>query len=346
VGVFDGNGASPVCVIETLEALKIDSGICPRAISAVDVMKGELDNLDVIIFPGGSGSQELNNLGTLGADKVRAFGKQKNKGVVGICAGGYLLSSTVGYPNLRMVPIIHIRDHYDRGRGLICFSQTKVGDEVFPENKTFKNLYYQYYDGPVYESLSDTSSIVVYARINTDISVKEGDPKGVSPGKPAILSYNYGQGKIFISIGHPEATHGMRWLVPRLARLAANKPIISYDPRLVKPDSYAKELLFNSDLITYEKNLFWKLADENSDTIIQALNRLEELHSRPSIRWAIGLLRHHDARIRLKAADYLVFTEYTYALPDLAQAIADEKDPQTLNKMKAYYKQLKEYINE
>lgn len=36
-------------------------------------------------------------------------------------------------------------------------------------------------------------------------------------------------------------------------------------------------------------------------------------------------LRHPNADVRLKAAEYLVYAEYTFALSDFEQAITNEK---------------------
>jgi len=63
VGVFDGNGAGAVSVIETIEALKIDKGIEPYPISAADIINGELSQTDVLFFPGGSGSKQIEQFG-------------------------------------------------------------------------------------------------------------------------------------------------------------------------------------------------------------------------------------------------------------------------------------------
>ncbi len=344
VRVFNGNGASNVCVTETLEALNIDAGITAHPITAAQIMSGVLNQTDVLIFPGGSGSKQFNNLGFQGAEKVREFGKQKGNGVVGICAGGYLLGDTPNYPNLHMIPLIHIREHYNRGRGLISFSQTAEGDLSFPENASFDSLYVQYYDGPIYE-ISDTSSVVVLATINTDIATKSKDPHGVTQGKPAFLSYNYGQGKVIVCVGHPESTHGMRWMVPRMARMSIDAPLISYAKELVKPESYQKELLFFAERSQFESKLFWLLSDEDPHNIVMAIDELKRLHSRPSIRWSIGLLRHPNVMVRLKAAEYLLFTEYTDALPDLKQAVINEKAKDNKEIMDRYYKQLYSYTN-
>lgn len=339
VGVFNGNGASAVCILETLEALKIDSGIHPFPISASEIIAGKLEETDVLIFPGGSGSKEMNNLGLQGAEKVKDFAKQSGKGLVGICAGGYLLASTSGYPNLGILPITHIRDHYNRGRGLISFSQNDMGNQYFPENNESDSLYVQYYDGPIY-NIPDTSSVIVLASINTDIVTHADDPSGVTPGKAAFVKYEYGDGCVVVSIGHPESTHGMRWMVPRMARMAAKRDLISYPKSVVKPRAYSSELLFFAKDKTFEKEQFWQLSSNDSQEVIEALNNLKTLHSRPSIRWAIGLLRHTDAEVRLKAAEYLVYTEYTFALPDLKLAWEHEEESGIKSNLEKLYLEL------
>ncbi|MCK5638941.1 MAG: hypothetical protein KAH67_09525, partial [Flavobacteriaceae bacterium] len=57
VAVFKGDGAGVISVIETLEALRIDSGINAIALTAKEIQNGSLDNFDALIIPGGSGSK-------------------------------------------------------------------------------------------------------------------------------------------------------------------------------------------------------------------------------------------------------------------------------------------------
>lgn len=325
VAVFNGNGASTVCVFETIEALKIDSGIHPQEISAAQIMHGGLDRIDVLVFPGGSGSKEFNNLGLQAAEKVKTFVTHKNKGIVGICAGGYLLASTPDYASLQLLPVHSIREYYNRGRGLISFSTNKNGNEIFPELKEMEQAFIQYYDGPMYENI-DSTKFTVLATINTDIATREGYPKGVSIGKPAFGIANYGQGRIMMTTGHPESTSGMRWLVPRMARWAANSELIGYAKEVVRPEKYASDLLFYHETIKREKELFWKLSSDNEDVIIASLNELQALNSRPSIRWSIGLLRHTSPKVRIASGKYLMETEYTYAIPDVETAYSMETD--------------------
>ena len=327
VGVFNGNGASPVCVIETMEALKTDPGVAPQEVSAVDIMQGVLKHLDVMVFPGGSASQEYNNMGLEAAAKVKAFGQQKNHGLVGICAGGYLFSTTPGYPSLQIFPAPDIRDHYNRGRALIGFKVNQTGAKVFPELTKVDTAFYQYYDGPMYD-IPKGANITVLATITTDIISNPGDPKGVSPGKPAFFTIPYGQGRVIASVGHPEATPGMRWMVPRMARFVANRPLISYPKNIVKPEQYTHDVLYFPNVIAYEKANFWKLFDKNDDTVIRAIKNLHAIYSRPSIRWSMGLLRSTSPKVRMAAAGYLLETEYTWAIPDVETAYNMEKNPQ------------------
>jgi glutamine amidotransferase-like uncharacterized protein len=341
VGVYSGSGASAVCILETLEALKVDSGICGKRISPVDIQSGILDSMDVLIFPGGSGSKEFNSLGQKSAALVQQFAKKQGKGIVGICAGGYLFATTEGYPILEIIRAKTIRDHYNRGRGLISFKLSDDSKEIFPELSGYDSLFVQYYDGPIYEIL-DSSKINVRAAILSDIATHKGDPKDVTPGKPAFLTSKYGEGKVFVSVGHPESTPGMRWMVPRMARWVVDEPLIEYSKSVVRPGINTREILYFPDIIESEKENFWNLFGDNSSEIVAAIENLNSIRSRPSIRWSIGLLRHQSPEVRVAAANYLLETEYTYSIPDMEFAVKAEKDQaakkelgQILEKLKA-----------
>jgi len=342
VGVFDGNGAGAISVIETIEALRIDTGIIAFPISAVDIQKGELDNIDVLIFPGGSGSKELNNLGQSGKELVIDFVKNQGKGVVGICAGAYLLSSTAGYPSIAMASSIHIdRKHYNRGRGLVQFALTDEGMKVFPELKG-KSTFVQYYDGPV---LSQTDSIESdyneIATFVTDIHPDNFAPEGITPGRTFSLNEKIGKGKLFVFAGHPESTPGMRWLIPRIVRWVSSNDMISYNQKWIRPEINIKPILFDKKLRNEEKKLFWKLYSNNSEDVIAAMNSLNAMRSRPAVRWNIGLLRHNNAEVRSNAARLIGETEYTYALKDIIQALKIEQNSDTKKVMQNFIDRLR-----
>ncbi len=345
VGIYKGDGASPVCVLETMEAFKIDKGIVPMEITGADIMNGILDNLDAIIFPGGSGSKEFNSLGLLAAEKVRKFAFSEGKGIVGICAGGYLLSTTPDYPSLEILDAPDIRDFYDRGRGLISFNLNGKGKEIFPELKNHDSLFIQFYDGPIFD-IPESSKIQIQGEIYSDIATHEGYPHGVSPGKPSFFTMDYGKGKIFVSVGHPEATAGMRWMVPRMVRWVSNNELVSYSKNTIRPEINNKEILFYNEQTKYEKENFWNLFHIDDSVVIASMENLHALRSRPSIRWSIGLLRHPSWNVRLAAANYLFESEYTYAIPDLEAAVKTENDKKNKAELQKILRQLNSFLQQ
>ncbi|UMB53730.1 DJ-1/PfpI family protein [Lutibacter sp. A64] len=330
IAVFNGNGAGEVSVIEAVEALKIDTGIVAVPLSASEIQDGKLNEFDALVFPGGSGSKQLLNLGEKGKEIVTDFVVNQGKGVIGICAGAYLLSSTENYPNLKLASSIHIdRAHYNRGRGLVEFELTNEGFNVFPELKN-ERLFAQYYDGPVLVK-NDLAEVQFeeLGKYVTDIHPDGFAPEGITPGRTFMLRQNKGKGKVFLIAGHPESTPGMRWMVPRMARWVCGSELISYAGKWVRPQINNKPIIFDKELRKVEKANYWLLFSENSQEQIKAINKLHELRSRPAVRWNIGLLRSVHAETRRMAAKTLQETEYSNAIPDLEMALKVEKDSLT-----------------
>ncbi len=326
VGVFDGNGAGAVSVIETIEALKIDKNIKAIAVSASDIMSGELDELDAFIFPGGSGSKQLNNLGDLGKEKIEKFVKEEGKGLIGICAGAYMLCQTEGYPSLQFASVKHIdRPHYDRGRGLVEFKLGENGLAIFPELKD-KPQFLQYYDGPVMESLGTSKTYMELAQYVTDIHPHKGYPSNITPGKVFIYNEELGKGRIFGIAGHAESTPGMRWMIPRMARWVTKTNTIPYNAKWINPERYDKPILFDKATSQFEKSMWWKLVSNDEIAKLQAMDTLFALRSRPAVRWNVGLLRDKNAKVRANAASLLAKAEYTDAVKDLKSSLSVEQD--------------------
>ncbi|MCK5074925.1 MAG: biofilm PGA synthesis protein PgaB, partial [Calditrichia bacterium] len=150
VAVFKGFGASPKCISDAVESLKIDSAITPIIITADNILNNGLKNIDVLLFAGGSGSKQMSNMGNLVVKKVQDFVYYEGRGVVGICAGAYLLSDTPDYTCMHLCPAEAIdREHDERGHGLVKFSLTEEGKKIFPELSKYETAFMQYYEGPV-----------------------------------------------------------------------------------------------------------------------------------------------------------------------------------------------------
>jgi hypothetical protein len=349
VGVYADYGASPVCVTETIAALEIDKGMLPIAIKGSDITNGILNSLDAIVFPGGSGSKEACSMGSISREKIRKFVLEQGKGCVGICAGGYLLSSTPVYPwSLKLTSSsVFDRAHYNRGRGLIEISLSKEGKKIFPELSVRNSIFLQYYDGPVLvrEKSSNLPKYLELGRYITDIHLTGNSKVGITPGKTALLLNNAGKGKVFVVVGHPEATPGMRWMVPRMVRIVTNSKLIKYPETVVRPERETKAILFDQKRTKLEKQLFWKLVGENPSEQINALRKLVEMRSRPALRWAIGLLRDKDKKVVIEAAKILQEAEYTPSIGDLEIAYRNATDKKVKKVLKQAVNHLKTIIN-
>lgn len=347
VGVFNGFGASAGCVTDTVEAVKIDPGMKVFQVSANDILKGKLDELDVLVFPGGSGSRQTGNLGHMAIEKVRHFLRKQGKGVVGICAGAYLLSDTPNYACLNLFPVEAIdRDHDARGNGIIKCSMNEKGLEIFPELKKHKTHYLHYYEGPLCIPVKNApSSFIVLGDLISDVHHKEGAPAGMTPGKPSFMTANAGKGKVFLSVAHPETTPGMRWMVPRMVRWVAGMKPVAYSSLVVRPQLYTKEILFGKELRKKQSKLFQALLYGNRKEKIAALQTLVDIHSWSARQWFPGLLRDKDPKVRTAAAKALADIEYTAIIDDL-QTITDlEKDPATKKQLNSYLNQLKNMVH-
>ncbi len=341
VGVFNGSGASPVCVVETYEALRIDRDIALSLLSATDILKGGLDSIDVIVFPGGSGSRQNNNLGSGLRNKIRDFVLKEGNGIVGICAGAYLVSDTEGYPCLNLIEA-HAIDlkHDKRGSALAKVLFLERGFEIFPEMKPYPYGYIQYHDGPLFtpskkEEESDYDELAIF---KSDIHLTGDAPAGITPDKPFLLCQELGKGRVFACAGHPESTRGMRWVVPRMVRWAAKKELVSYTPDVVRPYLGKNEVLHSDQM---ESELFWKLFSDEPEQRIAALKDLVDMRYRNGVRWAVGLLRDTSSEVRLFAAEVLAEAEYTAAIGDLEAAVSVENKRSEKIKLREYLDRLK-----
>jgi len=346
VGVFNGGGAATECVLETYEALRIDKEIHPSYIDAVDISLGRLKDLDVVVFPGGSGSRQYNSLGLGLREAIRDFVLKEGNGIVGICAGAYLISDTEGYPCLNLIDAHAVdREHDERGSALVEVSLSERGLAIFPEMKGCAKGYIQYHDGPLFIPSKGAPSPAYeeLAAIESDVHLTGNAPAGMTPGKPLLLCREAGKGRVFACAGHPEGTAGMRWIVPRMARWAARKRLVSYSADVVSPSLNGNEIMHSDSL---ETALFWRLFDAGAETRMGALQKLVEMRYRSGVRWAVGMLRDTEPNVRSFAARVLIENEYTAAISDIEAAIRVEKDTRCRMNLEAYLIQLKQMCHE
>ncbi len=325
VGVFDKNGDSPYCIADAIESLKIDGDIEPRTISAADIMSGAASDIDVFLFPGGSGRSETGNLGELGQQKIIDLVKNQGKGIVGICAGAYVLSETPGYPSLALsgAEAIDI-EHDHRGHGLVAFTLTETGKKIFPELKDREICYSQYYEGPVL--IPAEKSKYAYdelATMQSDVHLIEGSPENMTNNRPFIIVTRVEKGKSASVVGHPENTPGMRWIIPRLVRIVAVKEIVPYSKNVVRPEIYTKEILYTPEQLSKQRKAYNGLIQSKEEKL-KAMLDIYDMCAWSAKKGIPPMVRDKDFDVRLLAAQLTVKLERTDAIDDLKAAVVNE----------------------
>ncbi len=341
VAVFDRNGSSPFCITDAIEALKIDPEIIPSLISASDIMLGKADQFDALLFPGGSGRSETGSLGELGQQKVIDYVKQKGNVVIGICAGAYILTETPAYPSLALsgAEAIDI-EHDHRGHGIVKFSLSDKGKRIFPELSSYPVLYSQYYEGPVLiRAKKSKFRYIELATMLSDVHTVKGAPANMTNNRPFILMTEIGKGRTASFVGHPEATPGMRWMVPRMVRYLLGRELIHYSKQLVRPDLYKREILFTDALLKKQRNARLNLLKSKQEKL-EAMQTLVQISAWSAKKWIPPMVRSRDPEVRLAAARWTLHLERTDAIRDLEAAVQSETNAAIKKKLDAILKDL------
>lgn len=345
VGVFNGFGGAQTCIWETINAIAIDPEMEARSITAADIANNVLDSIDAIVIPGGSGKSQFLNLGAMNQKRIKEF-IANGHGAVGICAGAYMFSNTPNYNCLGIngMQAIDI-EHDNRGHGLAKFTLSDDGKELFPELANRDTCFVIYYEGPVFiDNSDDDTESQIMAIMESDVHEEGNAPANMTNGKPFFTANNYGKGRVFSSIAHPEATPGMMWMVPRMVRWSLDMPIIEYEQEAVQPDLFNKELLMSIADLKKESDMFKVLLNGDSSSKIAALDWLEEHHSWDAKRWVQGLLFDASGDVRIRAAKYIANTHYLPYLRDLQAAYDSESDQGVKEVLKVELDRLKSIL--
>lgn len=342
VGVFQGNGGAQTCIWETIASIQLDPDMAVRTITTGDIANGVLKDLDAIIIPGGEGTTQYMNLGEENMERIRNF-IRSGKGAVGICAGAYLFTDTPGYACMHINggKAIDI-EHDNRGHGISAFSLTAEGKKLFPELAKRDKSYVMYYEGPVLvKSDSIPLPYTTMAIMETDVHEEGNAPANMTNNRPFFIANEYGKGRVFSSISHPEATPGMMWMIPRMVRWTLRMPVVAYSKRVVNPDLYNREILMTKDDLRKERGYYRTFLYGSPKEKIAALDWLQACRSWDAKRWVQGLLFDNSPAVRERAARFIAETDYLPFLSDLEAACRVERDEQTKQSMMRHFEHLK-----
>ena len=222
VGIFDGKGAPDSGIKSVINVLKTLPQAQVTRIPAEKMGTFDLKQFDVVVFSGGSGSQQSKSIGEAGLKNVREFVRDGG-GYCGICAGAYLACSNFSW-GLGILNASTVSSKWARGRGYMDLEVTVDGKPLLGDVEGLFKV--RYANGPIIKP-GDRADIPAYRPLSlfrSEIS-ENGSPKGVMVNSPAHAAGTFGKGRVFISSPHPENTPGLEHLIPRGILWAAGEGV-------------------------------------------------------------------------------------------------------------------------
>jgi glutamine amidotransferase-like uncharacterized protein len=220
VALFDDVGTSGPGVAQVTKELGAARDIQVTKTKGVDVGAGRLKDFDVVIFTGGSASQQAKTLGDKGGEEIRRFVRDGG-GYIGICAGAYLACSGFDW-SLGILNASTVSSRWQRGVGDVEVEFTGAGRRtiqmVVPRGRVF------YENGPILKPAgrSDIPDYDVLAYFRTELA-ENGSPVGAMINSPAITRARFGKGRVLVCSPHPEQTAWMEGFMVQAVRLMRMK---------------------------------------------------------------------------------------------------------------------------
>ena len=270
----------------------------------------------------------------LGKKQIKEYIK-KGGGFLGICGGAYLGQGYEIYNPNYSLALINAKVYFGkgswkRGEGVIKISLTEKGKKIIPELKTYDYIFLHYNNGPLLipgqrNKLGPYHELMRY---ESDIYFHAKMGKGESPGKTLLLQGRFGRGKAVLMAAHAEATPGMKWLLPKLIRLAADNKRVAYPKRFVNLKVINKEQFFNNKWYLKEKNALAVIKNANSfeKEKINSLIRLHTMASRKICDYIPILLKDRSKKVRKLAAELAVKNQCFSIKRKLKKTYEKEKD--------------------
>lgn len=331
-GMLDGLGSGHTNMTEAFEAAKLDSRISIRYITSANIAWGVLDSLDVLIIPGGGGSMHTFSLGETNINIIKKW-TENGGGILCICAGAYALSHTPDYACFGMngAQVVDL-DHSSRGQGLCSLGITEEGKKLFPELADLDTIHVMFENGPMLAPADSAAlagtpagAYTVFATMLSDVHTGAEFQAGISPGKPFLLANNYGKGRVFTSIGHPEGSASFGWMIPRILFWCAQKEDLAI-PVEYKAPALDKEVIMSNEDLLKESSLYRTFVYGTKEEKLEGINWMMTHPSWSMKTWATGLLYDKDFEVRGAAAAWIMSTELLTGKKDLEAAYAAEEN--------------------
>ncbi|NQT37002.1 MAG: succinylglutamate desuccinylase/aspartoacylase family protein [Planctomycetes bacterium] len=231
VAVYDAGGTGGKGVTNVSRILESTPPFILHHVGPADIRAGVLDQFDVVIFPGGSGSKQAAAIGREGCKAVREF-VESGGGYVGICAGAFLATAKYDwslalvnantFTGNREIPGVGVKSMWFRGSGKVKMELTDEGKEILGDLSGLVELGYA--NGPILSPAGKENlpEYIPLAFFRTEISKYEPQ-KGTMIDTPAIVASKFGKGRAIAISPHPEGTAGLESLVRRAVAWVAGE---------------------------------------------------------------------------------------------------------------------------
>jgi len=220
VGLYDGAGAAGKGIPRVLEILGAAPVVHVERVGPSDIGAGALEQFDVVMFTGGSGSGQGKAIEERGRQAVRQF-VEKGGGYIGICAGSYLACTGFTW-GLGILDAKTKSSRWQRGAGTVKVEATQECRNILGSVEDVLDI--RYASGPVIEpaGIGEIPDYVTLASFRTELA-RNGTPEGIMVGSPAVAAGRYGRGRVICFSPHPEQTQGLDGWVLRAVRWAAGQ---------------------------------------------------------------------------------------------------------------------------
>ena len=221
VAIYQGPGVAGSGVPNVTKAVKSMPGSTIQVLGPKEVGTTDLSTFDVIAFTGGSGKGQADGIGEAGKANVLKF-VRSGGGYLGICGGSYLACSGFSW-GLGVINAKTVSSKWRRGVGIVTLEATEQAAPVLGVVEgPFK---VRYANGPILQAdpKCELPAFQPVAMFRTELA-ENGCPVGAMVNTPGAAISEFGQGRVFISSPHPEATPGLENLIPRALQWVARRP--------------------------------------------------------------------------------------------------------------------------
>ena len=199
VGYYVDNGSRSNGVYQWLQLLSYSPQLDLTLLMAEDIRAGKLDELDLLVIPGGSSESQVKALGAEGKKKVQDF--VRNGGAyVGICAGFHCTLDRD--ERLQLMPYKYLKGAGGAAAKLAMDLSEKGGKILGVRPGRY---YVRYSLGPISKPASWDKGNAETLGVYKGTVSPNGRPGGNFFDAPAVIYGNYGKGKIVATSFHPEA---------------------------------------------------------------------------------------------------------------------------------------------